>query len=398
MRFERQGKMGTRFGSRPRIWTWTSASALLAAGAAVACALPAPASATDVAGAAGAAAPDGGSVSLSVQGAGGAPTELLDRLTIAQLAVVLDVTPAQLLAAVEAREGSAVGPLIGGLLGESGTTLQRLLAGLAEGGHDVASAQQAIDALLAGAIQTPEQLRAAIAQALADLREGGQLTAVAEELGLPRATVESLELAPGTPEEVASTLGATADDLSSLLTSAGAVSQPLTPLLPLVFQALPAGSEGSTTVVGAPAPGGVSLTVVNSTSPASAAPSSSAAASSPSKAASGKFSIVSIKVTRAGTIVETVSVPRPGRVSVSASAVRKLASRSAKTNSARRTRRANVGHAAASGAGGHLRLVIRPHGLGTAKKTSVMLLTTYKPQAGAANTIRRVVSVRRAHR
>ena len=76
----------------------------------------------------------------------------------------------------------------------------------------------------------------------------------------------------------------------------------------------------------------MTLMTVNSTT----TPTSTAAG--PAPGVSNAFSVVSVKVTKHGLIVETVRLPGPGRLAVGASAARKVRVRSKHGHSRLRTR------------------------------------------------------------
>src|SRR5207245_3531504 len=179
------------------------------------------------------ASPLGGSAEVSVRNVNGKAAELLRRLTIPQLAAALKTTPAKLSAEAEG-SGGGVGLELGEVLGNPAVTLQEVLNGLAAQGVSGAPLEQVINRLLAGSSESAEQLRSTIDTVLGDLREGGQIGALANELALPPAVVEAAQLLPTTAAQVASGLHTTTERLDNVLHDAGAVLQPLTSTTPLV--------------------------------------------------------------------------------------------------------------------------------------------------------------------
>ena len=354
--------------------------ALLASLAAASCALAAPAAI---------ASPLGGSAEVSVRNVNGKAAELLRRLTIPQLAAALKTTPAKLSAEAEG-SGGGVGLELGEVLGNPAVTLQEVLNGLAAQGVSGAPLEQVINRLLAGSSESAEQLRSTIDAVLADLREGGQIGALANELALPPAVVEAAHLLPTTAGQVASGLQTTTERLTSVLHDAGAMLQPLSPITPLVSGGVERALHGETTVlVGAPTgSGGLSLTTVSSTAPAQPA----TAAQAP---VSNAFSIVSIKVRKDGAILETVKLPGPGQLAIKATATKKVAVRSRSGRKRSFTRKATVASLSTALSAGVHTLTLRPKGASGARLL-VQLATTYTPTGGSPNTIRRSVVVSRA--
>jgi len=353
--------------------------ALLASLAAASCALAAPAAI---------ASPLGGSAEVSVRNVNGKAAELLRRLTIPQLAAALKTTPAKLSAEAEG-SGGGVGLELGEVLGNPAVTLQEVLNGLAAQGVSGAPLEQVINRLLAGSSESAEQLRSTIDAVLADLREGGQIGALANELALPPAVVEAAHLLPTTAGQVASGLQTTTERLTSVLHDAGAMLQPLSPITPLVSGGVERALHGETTVlVGAPTgSGGLSLTTVSSTAPAQPA----TAAQAP---VSNAFSIVSIKVRKDGAILETVKLPGPGQLAIKATATKKVAVRSRSGRKRSFTRKATVASLSTALSAGVHTLTLRPKGAADARRLLVRLATTYTPTGGSPNTIQRSVVIR----
>jgi hypothetical protein len=351
--------------------------ALLVSMIAIACALPAST----------AASPPSASVALSVGNGNGKAAELLHRLTIPQLSAVLKTSPAQLRLSSEPPAGQ-LNVELGEALGSPTATLGEVLNLLSSHGVSPVALEELLNRLLAGAAGSAEQLRSTINTVLAYLREGGHLSAVANELGLPPAALEAAHLVPSTVEKLATVLSTTADHVSSALLGAGAVNQIPDAVTPLVSSPVNSLTEGATTMlVGAPnGAGGLSLTTINSTQ----APSQPASAP-----ISNAFSIVSIKVNKSGAIVETVKLPGPGRVAIVASALKKVALGSRRGHKRSFTRRATVASAASEVSGGIQSLTLRPGRVARGAKLAVTLITTYTPTGGSPNTIRRSTTVRR---
>jgi hypothetical protein len=354
---------------------------LLASLVAASCALTAPVAVASASGA---------SAEVSVRNANGKAAELLHRLTIPQLAAALKTTPAKLSAEAEG-SGGKVSLELGEVLGNPVVTLQEVLNGLAAQGVSAAPLQQAINRLLAGGTESAEQLRSTVDAVLADLREGGQIGAIAKELGLPPAVVEAVHLLPTTVGALASDLHTTTEHLTSVLQGAGAVLQPLLPATPLVSSTVERALQGGTSVlVGAPTgAGGLSLTNVSSTAPAQPG----TAAQAP---VSNAFSIVSIKVRKDGAILETVRLPGAGQLAIKATATQKVAVRSKSGRKRSFTRKATVASLSTALSAGLHTLTLRPKGTAGVRRLLVQLATTYTPTGGSPNTIRRSVVVSRA--
>jgi hypothetical protein len=155
----------------------------------------------------------------------------------------------------------------------------------------------------------PEQLTSVISSALSDIGEDGGIAELAQELGLPPAAVEGAQFTSSTAEGAARMLGTSLGGLDSALKGAAAIASPLARASRVAVA--PVGrttSTGTTLIVGTPTgSGGVTLTTVNSTPRSVAAGFKS---SSPASA-SNAFSILSVKVTKTGAILETVRLPDP---------------------------------------------------------------------------------------
>jgi hypothetical protein len=329
---------------------------------------------------------------VTVSDQGGIAAEVLQGLTLPQLAALLKTTPAALVAQIESLPGaSAVTLLLKELLANPGATLESVVNGLTAHGVNPAALKALINSLLAPVTETSSQLRSVLETALADLGLNGVLPAVAHTLSVATSTLESAKFLPGSTEGLASTLNTTVERLSSVLAGAGAITTPLISITPLVLSQVP-GAPGSTTdLVGLPnGAGGVTLVTMNSTTPAAASPAGQPAATaspaSPGAVTSGVFRVLSIRLTKGGLIVETVSVPGPGQLGVKAT----VQTRGASKASHARTR--TVASAATNVAGGIRTITLRARGLANlTKRTPVTLSTTYTPTNGSAITKRNSV-------
>ena len=290
----------------------------------------------------------------SVLNPSGTASELLGKLTIPQLASLLNVTPEQLTSVIE---------------------------------------QQAMAPLVGAATETAAQLRGVVGSALSAIGEDGPIAELAQELGLPRAAVEGAQFTSSTAEDAAGMLGTSVGGLNSALTRAGAIASRIAPASRVVVAPVERTmSTGTTLIVGTPTgSGGVTLTTVNST------PSSVAAGfkSSSPASVSNAFSILSVRVTKAGSILETVRLPGPGRLSVAASAAKPIARRSSSRHARLRTRTVKVASAAMNTSGGTLTVTLRPRGVSSASRLRVTLATTYAPTGGSPRTLKRVVTMSR---
>ncbi|MDQ6811909.1 MAG: hypothetical protein M3Z95_08440, partial [Actinomycetota bacterium] len=212
-------------------------------------------------------------------------------------------------------------------------------------------------------------------------------------LSVATSTLESAKFVPISAEGLAATLNTTVERLSTLLMGAGAITTPLTSITPLVISPLVSLLGGTTRLVGLPnGVGGLSLVTMNSITPGTvgqARPAGPPAAASPAPAAavtSGVFRVLSIRLTKGGLIVESVSVPGPGQLAVKATAPARGASKASHA----RTR--TVASAAANVSGGIRTITMRPRGMShLTKRTPVTLSTTYTPTNGSAITKRNSV-------
>jgi hypothetical protein len=335
---------------------------------------------------------------LQVLNANGKAAELLHQLTIAQLAALLHKTTAELLGEVQALPGyGLLSGALGSLLEKPGATVQELLDAISAQGISLTPVKQLTETLLQGGVETAEQLRSVLATVLDDLAKNGQLSGLEQELGVPGGVMEVARLVPSTVGQAADTLGTTVEALGTLLQGAGGLSHlPTSGLSPIVTLPLEAvgGPGGASSVLGLPSgSGGLTLTTVNST------PATQAAAGvkpSNSSSVSNAFSIVSLKVTRAGAIVETVSLPGPGSLAVSASGPKVVAHRSVHGRTKVLTRRATVASLATQAAAGLRTVTLYPKRLGGGRRIPVSVATTYTPTGGSPNTIRRSVTITRA--
>jgi hypothetical protein len=334
---------------------------------------------------------------LSVLNPGGRAAQLVRRVTLQQLAAALKTTPAELTTQIQTQLGGAGGNVeLGELTLDPRATVGELIDGLAAKGVSADQIERLINGLLAPATDTAEGLRSVTETLLSDITENGQLAALANELGVPASLLEAARFVPSTVEGLAAALDAPASELSSLLSRAESAAEPATML---AVDHLEGRAAGTRFIVGSPgapgASGGVTLTTVSSTS---VAPHAGVLPSTSRALPSGAFSIVSIRVTRSGMIVETVSVPRPGRVAVKASVTTKAAKNSRRGRQVVRRMARRTATVASSvietGAGVRtITLRLRASAL-RAPRIAVTLATTYTPTGGAPNTIRRLVIVR----
>jgi hypothetical protein len=154
---------------------------------------------------------------------------------------------------------------------------------------------------------------------------------------------------------------------------------------PLVSSLIP--GEAPRVIVGSPSGGGLSLTVINS------APSATQASSS---TISNAFQIVSIAVTKAGLVRETVNLPGPGQLAVKASTRQKLAFRSSGKRKRSATRNATLASFGGTLSGGVHTVAFRLRGAAaSARPLVVKLITTYTPTGGSPRSIQRSVTVGR---
>jgi hypothetical protein len=336
--------------------------------------------------------PEGATVSAT--SAGGSAPEVLQRLTVAQLAAALYVSPAQLALQLQSADGPLAGELV--TQAQPSATLAELLNTLGADGASTAPVQQAIGQLLLAVTETPQQLQTTFDRVLADLNESGKLAALARELGLPVSSLETPRLMPTTAEDAAASLDTTTEHLSTELLGASATMQPLTSQSPLVTAPVQRVGEGELSMlIGIPSgSGGLSLTTVNS-SAAAPGTAPSATVSRGGAVASNAFSIVSIKVIH-GAILETVRLPGTGRVGIATSVRRTVALRSNRGRHRTVTRNSPVGKVTAELVSGQHTIVLRPKGLpGGHAAVVVNLATTYTPTGGVPRTIQRRVTVSR---
>jgi hypothetical protein len=328
-----------------------------------------------------------GHARVSVRDSAGRAVTLLPRLTLPQLASLLGMSPEALVAQIEAAAGQAgLAPIVSGLPVSPRATVGELIDRLRAAGVDPSVVQRLLESLLGPYIAGGEQLQSTIAQILADLEANGELEVVAGELGLSPEQLKATSLTPVTDETVADTLDTTIDHLAGLLASAGSTTVPLGPSTPVVEGPVASPEGGTTLLLGLPLSGGVSMTTVHSTAPSVLGFTTSV----PDNA----FTIVSIKLNRSGSIVETVKVPWAGRLSISANGRARVATRSGS-----RTR--NVGVrvrpvATAIAAGTHSIVLLPRTPLARARMVTVSLVTSYKPSGGTANTKHKTVTFRRS--
>jgi hypothetical protein len=317
---------------------------------------------------------------LSAGAHAGPPVGLFGELSIPQLAALLNTSPNALIEQIEGATGSGLpSSLLSSVLGDPNATLKTLLEGVTAAGGDSGAVTALIDEMLAPAAGTAAGLQGLVGTILSDLAADGRLGPLAEALGVPVSVLEKAIVLPLSDEALAATLGTTVGGLGKLLLDAGAITAPLTPTAPIV--SIP-GAGGGTTVVAAPSEhGGVTLTTIYAPQAATPAASSVLDAKS-SQPVSNAFKIVSIKLNRKGQVVETVSVPHPGRVTVKASA-RGTAAR----NGRGKHRAVPVAGVSTSVAAGTRSIVLRP---GKAFKklhsATFALKTTYVPAGGSAST------------
>jgi hypothetical protein len=325
---------------------------------------------------------------LQVVGSSSSP-QLLRGLTISQFAALARLTPEQLVArlAPSLTLGSATVEL-NALLANPVATVGDLIDLLAAAGVPTATISESLDRSLAAVTGNAEQLAETLNALLADLAGDGRLSTLAGELKLPAAVVEALNLAPASAEKVSESLNTTADHLGALLGAGGTTSSSAQEAL--VTAPLRSVLPGTSTLLGMPGgSGGVTLMTVNSTT----SPTSTAAGASPG--VGNAFSVVSVKVTRSGLIVETVRLPAPGRLAISASAARKVRVRSKHGHSRVRTRSAKVASAAGQQTAGTHTITLRPRGrLTKARRYTLTLITTFTPNGGKPASVRRSLVVK----
>ncbi|MDQ6810536.1 MAG: hypothetical protein M3Z95_01380, partial [Actinomycetota bacterium] len=117
---------------------------------------------------------------VTVADQGGVAIDVLQGLTLPQLAAILKTTPAALVAQIESLPGAgAVTLLLKELLANPGTTLENVVNGLIAHGVNPAALKALIGTLLASVTETSSQLRSVLETVLADLGLNGVLPAVA---------------------------------------------------------------------------------------------------------------------------------------------------------------------------------------------------------------------------
>jgi hypothetical protein len=335
----------------------------------------------------------GAEATLQVVGSSSSSGPLLSDLAINQLAALVKLTPEQVVASVQPSLvlGSADVEL-NALLANPGATVGELVGLLTRAGLAPTTINEALDRLLSPVTDTVEQLSGTINKLLADLGEDGGLSKLAGELKLPAAVLETLQLAPTSVPELSKSLGTTAEQLRALTSATGTTdrefvkeSAAATPLGPVLgsgsagLLALPAGS------------GGVTLMTVSSTSTPAGAAAASPTPTSPSNA----FSIVSIKVTRAGAIRETVRLPGPGRLAIAASATNRSRVRDKHGHARLRTRSGRVASVASQQKAGTHTITLHPRGrLTKARNFGLSIVTTFTPTGGVPKSIRRSLTVK----
>ena len=337
-------------------------------------------------------ASSGPEATLQVVGSSSSP-QLLRGLTVSQLAALVRLTPEQLALrlAPSLTLGSASVEL-NALLTNPSATVGELIDLLAAAGVPMATIAETLDRLLTAATGTAEQLAATLNAILADLAGDGRLAALADELKLPAAVVEALNLAPASATQVSESLNTTVGHLAARLpgsgtTSSGGGTTPSRAAESLVAAPLRGLGGTTSTVLGVPnGSGGATLMTVNSTtSPASAV------GASPSNA----FKVLSVKVSKSGLIVETVRLPGPGRLAITASAARKVRVAAKHGRSQVRTRSAKVASAAGQQTGGTHTITLRARGqLTKARRYTLTLITTFTPSGGTPASVRRSLVVR----
>ena len=144
----------------------------------------------------------------------------------------------------------------------------------------------------------------------------------------------------------------------------------------MVVESVERALPGATSMIATPSgAGGLTFTTVNS-------PSRPAAAAGVQGQKSTAFSVLSVKVTKAGVILERVFLPKPGVVDVKATAP-------VKAKRAHKARTATLAKLASALRAGTHTLTLRPSRKGTsAKRVRLGLRTTYIPSEGASATKR----------
>jgi hypothetical protein len=208
-------------------------------------------------------------------------------------------------------------------------------------------------------------------------------------LGVLPETLAGLSPSPATDEALASSLDTTLSRVVEALTAAGALTNGLLPSTPVVVAPIASPGGGTTEIIGVPSGQGVTVTTVFS--PAAAA--SSGVGGLRSQGVGNAFTIVSLKLDRAGNIVETVKLPNPGRVSIVARGKARIARRGGRSRSIA----VRIPTTAASLAAGTRTITLRPRPrLGSARRLTVSLTTTYTPTGGMANVKHEAVTLTHA--
>ena len=344
---------------------------------------------------------------LAVLDDGGNASELTGKVTLAQLASLLGIGEAELIVQIEALPGNAtISVLLNGLLANPHATLQNLFDELTANGLNPSSVKQLLQSLLGPAVANPEALRGVISTLLFDLGLDGQLGSLASQLNVPVGTLEVPDLKAVSTETLAQTLHTTIADLSALLSGAGAITQPLTGSTPLVATPLVTSAGEAAQLIGVPdGLGGITLTTVGSNpqGPAGDAGASGAAgangvtspAGTPPASVNNAFSIVSVKLTKGGLILETVRLPRAGRLTVKGSAKGRVAT-AARRHKKAASKSIKIGSAATNAGAGTRTITLHPgRAIKGARSVVVSLTTTYAPTGGASSTKHTTVTFKR---
>jgi hypothetical protein len=344
-------------------------------------------------------APAGNGV-LSVPDPSGGPTELANNVTLAQLASVLKITLPELIAELQAIPGnSTISALLNDLAANPNGTFQNVLDDMAANGLNPGLAEQTLASLLAPVVANSSELQGVAETLLSDLGLDGQLGSLASELSVPTSALENPNLAPVSPASLAGTLDTTIEHLSTLLAGVGASTQPLTSITPLIAAPLPGTGGVTTEIIAVPdGVGGITLTPVSSTpgasgpagatgQPGASGASSATTPATPATPIPNAYSIVSIKLTKSGLIVETVKLPNAGRLTIKVTAKGIVASASKHGRTKSTSRAIKVAPVTANVGAGTRTITLRPaRAIKTARHIVVSVTTTYAPTGGAANT------------
>ena len=338
-------------------------------------------------------APPGAEVTLQVVGSSSSSGPLLSDLTISQCAALVKLTPEQVVASVQ--PSLALGSAdveLNALLANPGATVGELVGLLTRAGVAPTTINEALDRLLSPVTGTVEQLSGTINKLLADLGEAGSLSKLAGELKLPATVLETLQLAPTSVPELSKSLGTTAEQLRTLTSATGKTDREFVKESLAATPLGPVPGSGSAGLLGVPTgSGGVTLMTVSSTS----APADTSAASAVPTSPSNAFSIVSIKVTRAGAIRETVRLPGPGRLAIAASATNRSRVRDKHGHARLRTRSGRVASVASQQKAGTHTITLHPRGrLTKARTVQLSMVTTFTPTGGVPKSIRRSLTVK----